>query len=53
MTAPVLVSIRFIPESVRWLLTKGRKEEAKQLIVKVANVNKRTVADSLLDKVLT
>uniref|UniRef100_A0A665XC37 Solute carrier family 22 member 13a n=1 Tax=Echeneis naucrates TaxID=173247 RepID=A0A665XC37_ECHNA len=47
----VLVPIRFIPESARWLLDRGRTEEAKQLITRVAAINKRTVSDSLLDKV--
>jgi len=44
---------RFIPESARWLLDRGRTEEAKQLIIKVAAINKRTVPDSLLEKVHT
>ncbi|XP_074506507.1 solute carrier family 22 member 13-like [Sebastes fasciatus] len=49
--APAAVAalyIWFIPESARWLLSRGRTEEAKQLIVKAAAINKRTVPDSLL-----
>ncbi|XP_018533008.1 solute carrier family 22 member 13 [Lates calcarifer] len=47
----VVVYIWFIPESARWLFSRGRTEEAKQLIVKAAAVNKRTVPDSLFDKI--
>ncbi|KAK2895665.1 hypothetical protein Q8A73_015153 [Channa argus] len=50
--ALVAVYIWFIPESARWLLVRGRSEEAKQLIVKAATINKRTVPDSLLDKIV-
>lgn len=42
---------RFIPESGRWLLNKGRTEEAKQLIAKAAAINKQPVPHSLLEKV--
>ncbi|XP_069567530.1 solute carrier family 22 member 13-like [Brachyistius frenatus] len=48
----VAIYIWFIPESARWLLDRGRIEEAKQLITKVAAINKRTVPDSLLEKIV-
>lgn len=32
---------RFIPESVRWLLVNGRKEEAREILTNVARINKR------------
>lgn len=47
------VSTRFIPESARWLLSRGRTEEAKQLIGKAARVNKRNVPEFLLEKVFS
>ncbi|KAM4552190.1 solute carrier family 22 member 13 [Odontesthes bonariensis] len=49
--AVITVYIWFIPESARWLLDRGQKEEAKKLITKVATINKRTVPDSLLEKI--
>ncbi|XP_072219945.1 solute carrier family 22 member 13-like [Leuresthes tenuis] len=49
--AVVTVYIWFIPESARWLLDRGQTEEAKKLITKVAAINKRTVPDSLLEKI--
>uniref|UniRef100_A0A3Q4HHF7 Solute carrier family 22 member 13a n=1 Tax=Neolamprologus brichardi TaxID=32507 RepID=A0A3Q4HHF7_NEOBR len=41
--AVLIIYIWFIPESARWLLSRGRKEEAKQLIVKAAAINKHPV----------
>ncbi|XP_013864372.1 solute carrier family 22 member 13 [Austrofundulus limnaeus] len=50
--AVVAIYIWFIPESARWLLNRGRLEEAKQLISKVAAINKQTLPDSLLEKIV-
>nr|XP_029513431.1 solute carrier family 22 member 13-like [Oncorhynchus nerka] len=41
----------FIPESARWLLDQGKTEEAKKLILRVAAINKRTVPDTILEKI--
>uniref|UniRef100_A0A673FMN8 Solute carrier family 22 member 13-like n=1 Tax=Sinocyclocheilus rhinocerous TaxID=307959 RepID=A0A673FMN8_9TELE len=48
----VVTYIWFIPESARWLLVRGRTTDAKELIQKAAAINKRTVPDSLVEKVL-
>nr|XP_055059911.1 solute carrier family 22 member 13 [Misgurnus anguillicaudatus] len=56
MTGPigfVTLYIWFIPESARWLLDRGRTADAQKLIQKVAAINKRTVPDSIVEKVLT
>lgn len=42
---------RFIPESARWLLDRGKTEEAKELILRAAAINKRQIPDTLLEKV--
>ncbi|XP_029955598.1 solute carrier family 22 member 13-like [Salarias fasciatus] len=48
---PVLVLYYwFLPESARWLITQGRKEEAVILIQRAARVNGRRVPQHLLDK---
>lgn len=52
-TAPVLFLVSFIwifPESPRWLLVKGKVEEAKQVLCRAADINKTTIPLSLLDK---
>ncbi|XP_033842190.2 solute carrier family 22 member 13b isoform X1 [Periophthalmus magnuspinnatus] len=39
-----------IPESARWLITQGKKEQAIREIRKAAKVNKRKVPEELLEK---
>ncbi|CAI5789141.1 solute carrier family 22 member 13-like [Podarcis lilfordi] len=39
-----------LPKSARWLLTKGKVEEAKKVLRKAASVNKRTVSEELLNQ---
>ncbi|POI22143.1 hypothetical protein CIB84_014110, partial [Bambusicola thoracicus] len=40
-----------LPESARWLVTKGKIEEAKKYLKKAASINKRTIPPELLDQV--
>jgi hypothetical protein len=42
---------RVLPESPRWLLAVGRKDEVLAILQEAARINKRTLAPSL-DKVL-
>ncbi|NXI41532.1 S22AD protein, partial [Galbula dea] len=42
--------IRELPESARWLMTKGKTEEAKKILQKAASVNKRTIPPELLEQ---
>lgn len=42
----------FIPESVRWLLSKNRKEDAVKIIQKAAKENKVTVPQEVLDNLI-
>ncbi|XP_054624039.1 solute carrier family 22 member 13-like [Dunckerocampus dactyliophorus] len=51
LLAVVCVYIWFLPESARWLLDRGRTEEAKELLLKVAAVNKGRFPDSHLEKI--
>lgn len=47
----ILVVIHFwsIPESVRWLIAKGKKKEASKIILKAARVNKIQLSDECLE----
>ncbi|XP_027551281.1 solute carrier family 22 member 13-like isoform X2 [Neopelma chrysocephalum] len=52
-SALILVFFFFIgvlPESARWLVTKGRMEEAKKLLQKAAATNKRSLPAGLLEQ---
>ncbi|KAF6313491.1 solute carrier family 22 member 13 [Rhinolophus ferrumequinum] len=54
-TAPVLLLFFYfwaLPESARWLLTRGRVEEAKQVLQKAASVNKRKLSPELLSQLV-
>lgn len=42
---------RYLPESARWLLARGRKEEAQRELVRAARVNGRKVSENFLEKV--
>lgn len=46
------MTYRVLPESARWLLIRGRVEEAKQLLQKAASVNRRKLSPELLNQVL-
>ncbi|XP_049856428.1 organic cation transporter protein-like isoform X4 [Schistocerca gregaria] len=46
------LSDRFIPESVRWLLVKGRCAKAEQLLMKAAEENKVKIPEELLKDLL-
>ena len=39
----------FIPESPRWLIAKGRYEEAKKIITKGAKVNGKTIPQEMME----
>lgn len=47
-----VICCRFVPESARWLLTKGRDEEARIVLRKAAKENKVDLPDEMLDKFL-
>ncbi|XP_034004214.1 solute carrier family 22 member 13-like isoform X2 [Trematomus bernacchii] len=44
------VYYRFLPESARWLISQGRKEEALKELQRAARLNGTTVPEHLLDK---
>uniref|UniRef100_A0A672HKU2 Solute carrier family 22 member 13b n=1 Tax=Salarias fasciatus TaxID=181472 RepID=A0A672HKU2_SALFA len=55
--SPLLIVVAIfywvLPESARWLLTQGRKEEAVKLLQRAAKVNGRNVTEDLLNNVRT
>ncbi|KAL8164854.1 UNVERIFIED_CONTAM: hypothetical protein K2H54_011070 [Gekko kuhli] len=55
-SAPALCLFFYIwilPSSARWLLTRGKIEEAKKTIRKAASINKRSVSEELLNQLAT
>ncbi|KAK7096861.1 organic cation transporter protein-like isoform X2 [Littorina saxatilis] len=50
LTVPHLFFWWFIPESPRWLLSKGRADDAKVILNRMARVNKVTLTLDVLDK---
>ncbi|KAM3928000.1 solute carrier family 22 member 13-like [Leptodactylus fuscus] len=49
-TALLVLYFWFLPESPRWLLTKGKNEKAKILLQKAARMNKREISDDILQQ---
>ncbi|MEE6467387.1 hypothetical protein FKM82_007223 [Ascaphus truei] len=49
-TALLFFYIWVLPESPRWLLTKGKNEKAKKLLQKAATINKRTIPEEILSQ---
>ncbi|XP_008299920.1 solute carrier family 22 member 13-like [Stegastes partitus] len=51
LVIPLIAHYWFLPESARWLLTHGRKEEARKELQRAARINGRELPEDLLDKI--
>ncbi len=45
----VNTTIRFLSESPRWLISKGRVNEAQKVIRKIARINQKDIPDEFFD----
>jgi phage gp45-like len=45
----VEMKIRLVPDSVRWLLSRGRLADAKKVIQRAAKVNRTEINDEIMD----
>lgn len=43
------VKIRLVPDSVRWLLSRGRLGDAKKVIQRVAKINRTEINDQVMN----
>ncbi|XP_033111768.1 organic cation transporter protein-like [Anneissia japonica] len=50
---PLFFIFPFVPESVQWLNSKSKKEEAKEVLRKIATSNKTQIPEGVLDEILT
>lgn len=55
MYIPALLLVMYfwiLPESVRWLLSQNREDDAKKILKRAAKVNKRKLSEHSLDKLI-
>ena len=55
LTAPSIVFLTYwwiVPESVRWLIHKGKYDQAKSQIEKIAKENQSEIPETMIDQVI-